>query len=358
MPLPPGATDYWGALALETPAPLQAARYVRNGMVPHAQFETELAASINFAAASRPKEMFRFYGNIPDAPSSGGGGERSRWRFASHTGPRFRQLRVTFLLARQTLSDSNLASAKLYITNADASTTYSVGEFAFGTGPGASSDTPADLGWGEVVMTDIPADTDIYGQFVDVEGGRLISATVAEDSLALLTPNNYVLPSAVAVKGPIYDSRFESMLTLARDTWSRGAAQLANWTSDTDATAPIITDSTYTNIVDATSTTVSAATPGYCLDLRYCRTRTRDTVPCKLFAYGSTTTGSPTAVGIHDSSGALLGAITGFTTTPTWRSTTIDMPAAEDKYDLMFKSGGAGADFFSLYATSLYQYAT
>jgi hypothetical protein len=351
MPLPPGTTDYWGPISIETPAPLQPARYVRNGLVPHAQFESHLTTSLNFAAASRPKELFRYYGNVSDILDSGGGSTRSRWRFAAHTSPQLRQLRVTMLLARQTASDVNEASAKLYITDAGGSTTYSVGQFWFGTGPHVSGDVPSGWGWGEVVMTDVPPDTDIFGRFEDVEAGRLISAMVVEECLPVIPGNGYMLPPQVAVKAPIYDKRYQGELTLARDTWRRGAAHLLNWTADT--TAQTTSSGSPTNIVDGVSTTVSAATPGYYLDLRYCGTRTRSDVPVVMAVYasvGPTLTGTVTLV---DSGGSTVLSRSVTSTTPAWVTVSGTLPSSLDKYDLQFSCAN-----MSVYAVSLYQHAT
>lgn len=352
MPLPPGAIDYYGPLSLETPAPLQPARYVRNGLVPHATFESHLATSLNFVAASRPKELFRYYGNVSSIPT-GTPSARTRWRFAAHTGPQLRQLRAVVVALP---SDKGAtASAKLYITNATASTTYATGEFVFGSTLGTSA-VPSAFVAGEIVLTGVPADTDIYGRFEDLSDGRLISASVVEEYLPLLPGNGYVLPPQVPVKGPIYDNRYEDELTLARNVWRRGAAHLLNWSSNTDATAPTTTSSSYKNIVNNSSTSVSAASPGYYLDLRYCCTRARSAVPVKMWAYGSTTSGSSNEVGLFDASGTLIGSINGFSSTPGWLSTTIDMSSNGDKYDIMFKSNGSAT--FSVNAVSIGQYAT
>ena len=360
--MPPPVTVTPGPLSLQTPAPLQIARYVRNGLVPHALFETDAGASLNFVAASRTKELFRYYGNVASI-NSGTIVARTRWRFASHTGPVLRRIRAIVMMAHQSHGTAGSPSATLYITDASGGTVYGSGSWSFGASATGVGDFPSEFGVGEIIIGGVPADTDIYGRFEDSQDARLISACVFEESKKVLAGNGYVLPSQVAALGPIYDDRREDMYELATTLWKRGAAQLFNWTANLGATGVSTTSATLTNIVDNSSTAVAASTPGYTLDLRYCRTRALATVPCKLVCYGEWVKGASVntaggTVAIKDSGGNTIGSIAnGWTdTAPGWASTTINMPATNEKFDVMYASD-SGNGSFELAAVSLFQYA-
>jgi hypothetical protein len=150
------------------------------------------------------------------------------------------------------------------------------------------------------------------------------------------------------------DDRREDMLTLATSLWKRGAAQLWNWSADLQSSPVSISSATFTNIIDATSTTVSASTPGATSDTRYCRTRSKSTVPCVFAAYGKMSGATGGAIRLLDSSGSTLAEINSFTTTAGWHSTTVDLPAALDKLDVHI--AGIGLQSVQIGAFSLYQY--
>src|SRR5690606_624965 len=100
---------------------------------------------------------------------------------------------------------------------------------------------------------------------------------------------------------------------------------------------------------------MGVSNPGYTIDLRYCRTRSKTTVPCVLAVYGwmeSTAGGS-----LQSREGAnVLASITGWTSTPTWQTVAVDLDASLTTYTLYFANGGIGRTF-NVGAVSLFQYA-
>src|SRR5690606_488068 len=123
----------------------------------------------------------------------------------------------------------------LTLTNADESVTYGSGTISIGSGL-TTGDTPDNLLSGTIEISGVPADTTIFGKFIDGIGARLVSATVHEVSLPVSASNGYVVPPQVAATAPIYDARRKTMYELATKLWKRGAAHLWNWTVDDQST--------------------------------------------------------------------------------------------------------------------------
>jgi len=112
------------------------------------------------------------------------------------------------------------------------------------------------------------------------------------------------------------------------------------------------------NLIDDTSTTVSAATPGAELDLRYRTTLTRAAwgVPVRFWVYAASSVANDTGVvQILDSAGSakLTIPITG--TTARWYVTDGYLPATDAKYDP--HRGGNTTGTLDVYAFTVLEYA-
>ena len=359
MPLPPLVST---TISLTTPPRLQVARYVRDGLVPHAAFESDLAAAVNFIGAVRNKELFRWRAPIASIPSSNGSTDRIRWRFAAHTGPLLDYLRITFLVALQDAGDPIFSpKARLVITNKTGSTTYGTAVFQFGANATTPDDFPVEFGFGEVTLHGIPADTDIYGRLEDDDAGRLIAVSVAERSLDVSNANGYVVPSQVAATGPIYDARRENLYELGATLWKSGAAHLLNWTVDDQASPRTNASATAKNILDLG--TSGDAGPRWSLDTTYCGTSARSTtVPCVLAIYakmsGASDTGEVTLQAVAGSLSGNTISVSG--STAQWYTLALDLPAALDEYYIEFANPdfGSGGETISMYAANLYQFSS
>ncbi len=358
MPIPPVYTDTVPMLG--TPLPLEPARYVRNGMVPNANFESDAAAHLNAAAACRRKQIFGWGCGLDDIPSPSSV-TRTRWRFAGHTGVLLRRLHALVTMARSHVviggGTGTNPTCTVYITNADGSTVYGQASASFGSSPTATNDTPNEFGVFDLEIA-CPADTDIFGRVEDSDGGRCIAITVYEEAKKISAANGYIVPQSVAVTGPIYDGRRQDMYELATELHKKNAAPLWPFTVD-DQSSPLVTaSSTWTNIIDS-STSVSASSAGATLDLRYCKTRSTSSVPCVLAIYGSMESsgvGISGDVRIVDSSGTVVDTVSVTSTTAGWVTAAIDMPARLDKFDLQYRSAD-NLNSFNLGAASLFQYA-
>ncbi len=112
------------------------------------------------------------------------------------------------------------------------------------------------------------------------------------------------------------------------------------------------------NLVDDTSTTVTTATPGVQLDLRYRTTLGRASrgVPVRFWVYAeSTVTNDTGTVQILDSSGAAMLTIPITGSTPRWYVTDGYLPALDAKYDAHY--GGNTSGTLKVYAFTVHEFA-
>ncbi len=225
-------------------------------------------------------------------------------------------------------------------------------------------------GWDSIkVVTmylDVDPDTDYYAVFTDVNYCRMMSACVHELSSMTEHFSGY-LPQHIPVGGDILDEYRQNLVTLQYNLWRRGGATVLNYTSDgDDGVAPYgtpvleTTSNTARNIIDNTSTSISAATPGYTIDMTG-KERLSQTsgVPCVMKAFGVMASGSGLGrVYLKDSAGATVASITDvWNSTASWQSVAFNLPATVDKYDLQF-SRAASTDLanpFTLYAVSIWE---
>lgn len=330
--------------------PLMYRKFSRNGMVPDATFQNQLAEATNAAVRWREREVFRYSTPLASIPASASG-SRGRWRFAWHTSPYAKNLKARVVMAIE--SGAGLSSlsphARLIVLDSSA---VEIGRMEIHWGTGSGSDVPDDFGHRSGILTlsgsivDLPTDEDLFGYWEDLNEARLVSCTVWEtSSVASLKTNN-------AQGTPILDADREDVADRLRNLWKAGASPLAHWTVDLAASPRTNSTTTAKSLIDDTSTTVSAATPGFTLDLANRSTVRRSTVPVTMWVYAARTT-SNGSVTLKDSTGAAVVTVS-ITGTADWYSGTGDLPASAAKYDLHHVAGAAGT--ISTNAVSLLSY--
>lgn len=337
--------------------PIEAARFCRNGHSPDAQMLNMLSGATNANVLYRSKEVFRSLTQLQTTRSSSVG-TTVRWRSAMHSGPHTHSLLAIAALLPPNSNHGNDTYGKLTVySDATESTAAATAEFHYGVAPG----TGASDGWQHLRVCmqylTIDADTDYYLKWTDETHGRLQSACVIELPTMTGSLAGY-LAQNISARTPIVDTYRESIATIQRALWRRGKAHTFNWFVDLGASPRTTTSATDRNVIDDTSTTVSAATPGYTIDMTGQNRLSQTTVPMVIKAFGhmgsAITDGT---VKIKDSAGntvtSLPAAWTG--TTPTWVSGTFDMDPDQDKYDLTFSTS---AGTFSLYAVSVWPQET
>jgi hypothetical protein len=341
--------------------PIAVKRYARNTTPVSAEFQNILADSAGYIGSIRGlKQVFTWSAEPDDIPASSAG-TRSRWRCAFHTAPFTQHIQVWLLVAKQDNGSASDPYVRCSLYNAAGTSLLAKFERHYGASS-STTDIPSEWGFGYFTLqaggpgtplVEVDPDTDYTLLFEDVDYGRILSASVVELPYAPDTDNGY--PSTDAGTGTaILDIDRGLIADIGRKVHKTWAAQLWNHTSDTDATARTFT-TTYTNLVDGSSTSVSSSTPGATIDLRH-RTTIRmaaDGVPVKMRVYASSTGADTGTVRLKDSSGTTMleASITG--TTAAWYDAIGYLPASLAKYDL--HGGGAASATVTVYAVSVYE---
>lgn len=338
-----------------TPRTFQYHQVARNGFYPAANTQLALAETANHINEWCTKAI-EFRCPISAIPALSATA-RTRWRGVIHTSPFAENLFVKFEAAQ---INDNLGTAHAskdpfvkVLVEDSGGTDIGTAEFHFGYSVG-SNDTPNTFGTIRLPIVDangvivqVDPSTDYFISVSDEQSARAIGVSIYERHLGASTANGYARTEAVA-GSPILSADRQTLLTNLRNQWTDGAAGLWHWASNTDATAPTRTGGDQ-NIIDASSTTPSASTPGATLDLRNRSTVRRSTVPCIWYVNASRTAGTA-GVSIGINGGTVIATITPTTSSPAWYSTTFDLPATLTKYDILHSCSGGTV---TTYASSL-----
>lgn len=321
---------------------------VDNGMIVRASNESAIRRRVNQTLNWQRKELFRYVGHVTNIPA--GSGTRTRWRAKFHTGVGAKRLGVVFKMAQYRGGGSPYAKATFSGGSAVEATMH------YGASNAGTGDGPATWGIGTRFI-DIVADADYEVQFADADNGRLISACIFEIAKDPDTTAGYLLQN-IGVHQPIYDSDREDTSGLVDNVWRRNGSHVFNWCTNVDANARVRSSATDANLIDTSITAVSSSSPGIKLDMRYKNRRSKTTVPCKFWAYGSTAGGGTGHVYLKDSGGTVLATVNINSGTDQWHAATatLDLPATEAKYDLHLD--GDGSNNTTIYAVSCYEYET
>lgn len=346
-------------------APIQVRRWARNGKAPDSTLINRVREAANFAALYRSKQV---WGGIGYDGYNCPGGTGVVWRFAMHSGPYTHALYskgVTYA----PISAATQAKSTLSVYS-DAAMTVLVGsaDFLYGAQPAS---TAGHVGWrmSRVIsawLDGVSPDTDYYCTISTSGNGKVASVAVFDMQSLSETTAGY-LGVNLTMHSPVVYSDRQQPHTILKNIWKRGGAQVFNWSTANNTSSVggyqredsnggvgtnkynTSTSTTLTNLIDRTSTTVSATTPGFYADMTYKdRISQSSGVPCvmKVWGYNPTSPGGDGTVVLKNSAGTTIATVTGFGTTAAWVSTTFNMPATLDKYDLQFKTNNSGARFF------------
>ena len=195
----------------------------------------------------------------------------------------------------------------------------------------------------------VPADTDVYGAFYDVDHARLVAGEVYEQALDADTVNGY-FSQQIATTSPIFANHRSDMATAMSLLWKRGGAHIWNHNPSNAVTR----SGADLNLLDSVSTTISASTPGPQLDLRYKNRQSRTTVDVVFQVYASVAGGGfGGSVKLKDSTGTVQLQVNGIGPTPQWLAVTGTLPATQAKYDCTFSTSGGT---IIVLAVSLYEF--
>jgi hypothetical protein len=336
--------------------PLQPLQFARNGKYPDALLQTEMADLANHLALYQMKEIASF--GMTTTIRATASGTDPRWRTRYRSSPN-----VVGIAAYGMLAQSNVEIPAYALIEFDTTAGSLAGsaELHYGTSALEASE-PDDCGFQFAILSDgsgvwTPTADTIYDVTVNDVDSRIGALTLYEICLNSGPP----FSEGYAVQSPILDTDRSELLNAARLMWKRQAAPLFTWTVDDQATPRTRTSTTPINIIDNASTTVTAATVGFTIDLRNRSTQRRTTVPCVFEVYGRSqqAIGGDGSVLLLNSSGTTLatGTLVEAAGTNAWDSVSVDLPATLAKYDIHF-AASAGGDTVSLYAVVLRQYAS
>lgn len=340
--------------------PIETDRWFRNGKFPDASVFNMLNESMDQAILFRTKECFSILGDLGSAPgiqATSTAGTRARWRFAFRTSPYTHALLVRAVLFPPSSNYANETGATLKIySDATESTLISTTTLTYGAGPAGLTSVG---GWQYHKVVDrmvegLTAGTEYYGKFSDENFGRLQSACVADLQSMSENYDGY-LPVNFCEESKIVDLYRENLVEPMPDLWKYGGSKVLNWTANIQSAHRTTTSATPTNLIDGTSTTVTASSAGFTLDMRNKARLSQSTgVPIVMKVCGASDAGATGRVYLKSSGATICSIVDGWTGGTAWQSATGVLPATLDKYDLQFDDNG-GASTFRVLAVSIYE---
>lgn len=351
-----------GMIPRHAQPPIQGDRWTRNGLNPDAVMLNQLSAAVNAAVMHRSKEIFRATGILADPtlyiPPSISTPSGIRWYFAFRTGPFTHALFARAMLIGSGTGGTSETLLRIY---SDTTLSTQVAEVVFSYGNSTLRDGYDYLKAQDKYVEGLSPDTLYYGQVRTQLGGSppvgpgIVQSICIGDLPSMTEQNNGYLDQNLTSETPVLDVFRENIAKAIKSTWRRGASSVLHWTLDDDPWLQIAS-ATPTNVVDTTSTTISAATPGYTLNMTgKARLSQTSGVPCRMSVFGGMTTAiTGGSVYLKNSAGTTIASIVNgwSTTTRTWVSTTFNMPVGTDKYDLQFATS---AGTFELRAISIWE---
>ncbi len=327
---------------------LQDLTWCKNTDSPHASFVTRMLGRLLESERKDMKEVFSAAGSA--AWQTGALASRTRWRFEFRTGTGTARIAIVFLCAPPTAKTST-GSCTYSLTDVVAATTTTTSIKTGAADSASATVTPlSDCLFG-VKYLDVSPSTRYQAKFDEVGFGRVVAAVVYE--LPSTTPTAYPLLSAGS---PIYSAHRTRLLGGVTDALNNNGSHLFNWCVELDASPRSTSSTTAKNIVDDTSTAVSAATPGFVLPLSNARTLMQTGVGVVMSVYATPPAGGGT-VTLKDSTGAVVLTVTctgggGLA----WYTVSGTISAAADaKFDLHYAKTAGGGNF-TVGAVSVYQY--
>jgi hypothetical protein len=345
-------------------APIPYRKFCNNGASPSAQFINLLNESTNAAALYRGKQVFAATGVLGSAAgisASSASGTRLRWRGAFHLGPYASALLCRVFVHPQdglTLTAPSAVEVKIY-SNATESSLSASGRYYYGQSP---TGTAATSGWeycrtGDIYLGGLSPDTAYYVTVADVDYCRTQSISIAE-MLSMTDNFGGYLPQNITSESSVFAKYRNNVALIQKNLWRRGGAQVLSWSVEIQSTPRSIASATPTNLIDNSTTTVSASSPGFTIDMSNKDRLSQTTgVPVTIKVFCSTTSvGGSGRIYLKDSAGTAIATINGSipVTTPSWISTTATLPASVDKYDIQYDNNSSGT--LRVHAVSIYEY--
>ena len=309
------------------PAPIQPQRWCRNGLVPDAAYLRQLVRAQNHIMAYRRKVFCR-WGDVNNA-TAGAAGTVNRYRFRCHVGYGTTHIGFVFGMGRAGTTGAN---PNVVISATVAGGATSTKTFYQGLENTISTDGPNSITWIRTKIA-VTANTTYEMLVSSVDYARILSVMAYEVAATEVdSAVDYFHELAPGVGQPIHDSIRERIFTGLTALYKRNGPHLYSFLGNGDGTNPSFTGTTWTNIIDGTTTTTSEAAGVYVSDVANSGPshayRLSDGAAtgfsAVLAVYGQVTTASNGGeVRFYDDSIGTIATITGITTTLQWHTTTV-----------------------------------
>lgn len=339
-------------------------RWCSNGLVPDAFMIRQVAWALNHVIAYRPK-VFGTWGDLDNAGTVvGASGTTTYYRFHCRTRVLASEMVFRIGMGLDPHDSGTDPTVDIDVTESGGSTT-SVSLHYGLSSTGSDGDAPYTIRWAEARIP-VSGATSYEVAIKGSDYGRPLCWTAYDFVDPEVDPDlGYYVGLAPTIQQPIYDSFREQLLTRASQVWLANGPQLITWPGRGTGSSTDIRGTTWTNAVDASSTSVSSSTPGFDIGstagtgalavsslaplLRYSH---GTSLPVTFAVYASTDTGSTGAVRLQDSGGTLA-SITTIGTTAQWYTTDTTISSSTTKIDLQLRNGTAGQTT-RLHAACLY----
>ena len=344
----------------EAVPPIHTERFGNNNMAPSSMALRMIANKLNQVASRQKRQILCMAQNLNDV-KVGSSGAIIAWPTYFRTGENHESLRVLAGGIATDFAASSVPEVLLSIKTATYTSTGISGSIKF-NGRGAVATSPDGIVHSGVTISGLSSNTEYMIEMQCTNGARLAYMNITEhvDFAADDATAGVCNPGVFLNEGPIYSSHMQDIIDSANSLWRHNAAQLVGWvTTFEDASVsgtgkPKINGTTYTNIVDGTSTSVSANTPGFKLYTTYGGTSQRtNAIPVKLAV--RSIRGSVDKVRFTDGTNSIEIDYAGATKYNGWAVTTGTIPAQTGtKWDLQVKATGAVDAYLD--AAFLWQY--
>lgn len=325
--------------------PIHHREWARNGMVPHTQFPRLALTSLNHVYAFRRKTFLVFGGPALVASSA-----LTAHRVRCRTG--HAATHITFIIGA--CGDSTTLQSQITVSLTKVGGATQTRTVSPSTASVLLPDAPSNVSYFNIPL---PVDADSeYEMSISIDNhGILLSGCVYEQATDETLPYFSALqPGALH---PITDQLREDLLVGLSNAWKRNGSHLVSWTVQSATIAFQNATTTWTNVLDDTTTAPGATTLGFYLqDLQpWCRLSEPNTLRCTFAAYASCAGGSTGEVRLQDSSGTRC-SLTGIGSTAQWYTSNVAIDITSmSKVDLQARVAAAGSTI-TLEAVSMYTY--
>ena len=346
-------------------APLLIPKYVEhekwcaNGLVPDTRFLNLEIRGQNHAMAYRRK-TFMVWGDLT-TPLVGLVGTTNVWRFRCHTGYGATHMGFDIGMGLDSHASATDPYVNIAVTIAGGATTNY--ELHHGVDNDGTTDAPYEQVQFRPAIA-VSANTTYEVLISAVDYARPLSVCAYEIASDVVDDSvNYFTELTPNTSLPVLASVRQSLLVGLSNMWKRNGSHLYTWAGDGDGVNPTYNSTTWTNIIDG-STTTGAAIPGIYLNqddmmsalIRYSDSST-GTINVVMAVHGSTNAGSTGAVRFYDGTSTLC-SVTNVSTVSQWYTSATTIAGFNSVGKIYVQARDSTPNTLTLNAVCLYAYMT